>query len=212
MKIVNVIEFVKKNFLQSLILFIACFLLFRECTRPNNTPFPQPTIVVKIDSSWINKKADNITINPVIQQTIPYKLTGKDTQYIPSPNYDILKKQYEDLRDSLLSINIYKDSLKIDSLGYVILNESVFKNKLLERKYSYNLKYPRIKETITITQPYLPKTQIYIGGELYGNQLSLIKGVGINLSLKSKKDKIYEIGTMYLGNELIYKGGYKIKL
>jgi hypothetical protein len=59
------------------------------------------------------------------------------------------------------------------------------------RSTQVNVKYPIIKETITLPAP---KTrQVYAGGQISGNSAELINGINAGLLLKNKRDQIYGV-------------------
>ena len=62
---------------------------------------------------------------------------------------------------------------------------------IVGRSYKYDLKYPKIKETITIKEPYKPKNQLYLGGEISGSRLNLVDQINAGLLFKNKKDQIF---------------------
>jgi hypothetical protein len=89
--------------------------------------------------------------------------------------------------------NIYKDTLQLpDSLGTVALLDTITQNKILGRTFNANVKQRTIKETLIVKE--LPKTQVYYGLTGGFNKEDVVSNVGAGLLIKTKKDKIYNLG------------------
>lgn len=150
---------------------------------------------------------------PVIKRDTSY--LPIDIQYLPSPDYIVLKSRFEALVKEHTVRNIYSDSLRLDSVGYIIINDSVQFNKLFNRSYKYHYEIPNITKTITIVEHPKKTNQIYIGGGILGNKTEGVAGAELGLLLKNKKDQIYgiKVGSDIRGNILYGVQGYwKIKL
>jgi hypothetical protein len=146
---------------------------------------------------------------------------GRDTilentiEYVPSDDYDVLYKQFQELKQELLSKNIYKDSIPVDTFGYVKLTDTLQLNRISGRGFSTHVKIPEKTISITNTIYPKPKNQFYIGGGVYGSQLIPIKQVDVSILLKNKKDQIFGIsGGVDLKGGLIFgvQSFWKIKL
>lgn len=150
---------------------------------------PAKPIIVR-DTVWVDHIGTVISA-PQLIKSIPYPVDRfiKEIQYIPDTNYRKLLIQYQNLLGLYLTKNIQKDSLKIDSIGYVSVTDTVTKNLISNRKFSYNLTYPTITNTITL--PAKPRNQLYIGGALEGNPTSMINQINAGLLWKNKKDQIF---------------------
>lgn len=173
-------NFVKTNFV-SLVVLILVVILFlqRSCEKP--TPPQQPTI--KRDTMWVVKDS-LITSKPRVIKTV--EIISNDTiinNYLPDTNYQKLLVQYQDVVKELLAKNIHSDMIRIDTNGYVKVTDTVQKNLITGRATEVKIKYPVITNTITL--PYKPVNQVYIGGTIGNNQLSS------GLLLKNKKDQIF---------------------
>ena len=89
--------------------------------------------------------------------------------------------------------NIYKDTLNLpDSLGTVSLIDTITQNKILGRTFNASVKQRTIKETMIVKE--LPKTQVYYGLTGGFNKADVVSNVGAGLLIKTKKDKIYNLG------------------
>ena len=171
------------NILSIAILILAVIIVLQ---RSNSSPDIIEKPIVIRDTVW-QKKDSLIYTSPKVVQTIPVKIISE--KYLPDPNYEKLVLQYQELVKLHLAKNIQKDSVQIDSIGFVKVTDTVQNNIVQNRKWEYNIKYPIIKETII--QPAKKTNQLYIGGELQGNQYNIINSINGGLLYKNKKDQIY---------------------
>lgn len=171
------------NVLSIAILILAVIIVLQ---RSNSSPDIIEKPIVIRDTVW-QKKDSVIYTSPKVIQTIPVKIISE--KYLPDPNYEKLVLQYQELVQLHLAKNIQKDSVQIDSIGFVKVTDTVQNNIIQNRKWEYNLKYPIIKETII--QPPKKVNQLYVGGGLQGNQYGIINSINAGLLYKNKKDQIY---------------------
>ena len=171
------------NILSIAILILAVIIVLQ---RSNSSPDIIEKPIVVRDTIW-QKKDSVIYTSPKVVQTIPLKIISE--KYLPDPNYDKLVLQYQELVKLHLSKNVQKDSVKIDSIGFVKVTDTVQNNIVQNRKWEYNIKYPIIKETII--EPPKKINQLYIGGGLQGNQYNIINSINGGILYKNKKDQIY---------------------
>ena len=171
------------NILSIAILILAVIIVLQ---RSNSSPDIIEKPIVIRDTIW-QKKDSVIYTSPKGVQTIPIKIISE--KYLPDPNYDKLVLQYQELVKLHLAKNIQKDSVQIDSIGFVKVTDTVQNNIVQNRKWEYNIKYPIIKETVI--QPPKKVNQLYIGGGLQGNQYNIINSINGGILYKNKKDQIY---------------------
>jgi hypothetical protein len=171
------------NILSIAILILAVIIILQ---RINSSPDIVEKSTIVRDTVW-QKKNSVIYTSPKVVQTIPVKIVSE--KYLPDPNYDKLVLQYQELVKLHLAKNVQKDSVQIDSIGFVKVTDTVQNNIVQNRKWEYNIKYPIIKETII--QPPKKVNQLYIGGGLQGNQYNIINSVNGGILYKNKKDQIY---------------------
>jgi len=184
-----------------LVLFIV-ILLFIILTKDRGCSSKmEPTTVTVHDTAWavhdslIIKK---LKVKEVIHDTLPL-------EYIADTNYPKLKAQYDALVFVHLAKNIYFDTLKIDTLGYVTVADTVHKNEMQNRAYKYNYKIPTITVTTTITKQAPPKGALFIGGGVTGNP-NEVKSLFGGFLYKSKKDKVFGLNVGLTGNSKIVYG------
>jgi hypothetical protein len=190
------------------ILVLLVVLLLQRCGGKTETTEPK---IVR-DTIWVHKDS-TILSKPQMVGSIPIPIDRWNTEYLPDTNYTKLLAQYMDVTNKFLASNMHSDSLKIDSIGYVHVKDTVSRNLITSRSYTYNLKYPIIKETITIPEP--KKTQVYIGGGFEGDESELVSDVSVGLLLKNKKDQIFGVSvgySVYSGIQFGISSYWKIKL
>jgi hypothetical protein len=175
----------------AVIVLIAIIVFQRTGCGPNKAAKGPDTVTVHdttydVHDSLIVKKMTIYKTLPPVHDTLP-------PQYVADTNYAKLKIQYENLLGLFLARNVYVDSLKLDSVGYVVVSDTLSSNKLNNRGYQYNYKIPTIHTTTTITK-YAPlKNQLYAGGGIGGNKTLGITNLNAGLLLKTKSDKIYSV-------------------
>jgi hypothetical protein len=86
-------------------------------------------------------------------------------------------------------VKVYSDTIRVDSLGFAYIHDTISQNKIQARGFSANFNLP----TITITKLIEPKSknQLYLGfiGDLrhFNGQI----GVGGSIALKTAKNTLY---------------------
>lgn len=96
------------------------------------------------------------------------------------------------LKDYLAKI-VYKDTLVLDGgLGTIALTDTITKNRILGRTWDAKVKERTIKEELIVKEP--AKAQLYYGLNAGFNKEDYVSAVGAGVILKTKKDKIYQLG------------------
>ena len=123
-------------------------------------------------------KGDDIYHETVVEKNVEVPvLTKVDT-------LTILKEFYKKV--------VYKDSLKLDNdLGMISITDTIYKNKVLGRKWNAYLKERTVKETTIVKE--LPKNQVYWGFNGGFNKEDVVSNVSAGLILKTKKDKLVQL-------------------
>lgn len=182
------------------IIVILLMVLSFEKTGCNSSQIKADTVTLhdttwKVHDSLIIKK---LKIKEVIHDTLP-------PEYIADTNYPKLKAQYDALVVAYLAKNIYADTVKLDTLGYVAVADTVYKNEIHNRSYKYNYKIPTVTITNTITKYAPAKGALFMGGGIAGNKngVELLQG---GFLYKSKKDKVFGLNLGINGNSQIIYG------
>lgn len=125
----------------------------------------------------VTKKGADIVHDVIVHDTA-VKLVNVDTVAL--------------LHDYLAKV-IYKDTLRLpDSLGIVALTDTITRNRILGRTFDAKVKQREIKETLIVKE--LPKTQVYYGLNGGFNKTDVVSNIGAGLIVKTKGDKIYQLG------------------
>jgi hypothetical protein len=96
------------------------------------------------------------------------------------------------LKDYLAKV-IYKDTLTLDGgLGTIALTDTITKNRILGRTWDAKVKERIIKEELIVKEP--ARNQVYYGFNGGFNKADVVSHVGAGVILKTKKDKIYQLG------------------
>ncbi len=130
-----------------------------------------------IKTKVVTKKGDDIYHETIVEKEV----------LIPA-NVDtaaLLKDYYSKV--------LYKDVLVLpDSLGTVSVIDTISQNKILGRTFDAKVKERTIKETTIVKE--LPKNQVYFGFDGGFNKADVVSHIGTGVMLKTKKDKIYQLG------------------
>lgn len=164
--------------IQTLLIIVLVVLLFlqRSCS---SDPIPDTKIVTKIEVKYD-------TINTVTKTYIPKWKTKietiHDTFQADIDTLAILKDYYTKY--------YYSDTLKIDTVGYAIINDTITQNFIAARKIKTNILIP----TTTITKEiYLNENELYWGLGLQG-RTDQINYLGGELLFRNKKKQVYGLG------------------
>jgi len=181
---------IRSNILNLIVLILIVVVLLQRCDIA--TLRHNDTIKIVKDTVWVHNDTMVVT-KPQIIKTVPIDVS-RDTiinHYIPDTNYQKLVLQYQEVVNQLLAKNIHEDMIRIDTNGYVKITDTVQRNTVIGRSSEVSIKYPIIKETITLPAPKV--RQVYAGGQVAGNSAELINSINAGLLLKNKKDQIYGI-------------------
>lgn len=182
-----------------ILILVVILVLQRSCTGPNIPP--KPEIIRVTDTTWLEK-------DTIIYRDTPVPYRVEVPVEVPA-NVDtaaILKDYFAKY--------IYKDSIPIDTFGYVRLTDIITQNKIEKREYSLSYKLPTIRDSVTVIIPPTPRTQVYVGFNIMGNVQYPVSYFGPNIVLKTKKDQMYNLGIgMGVGGVTIGGGmAWKIKI
>lgn len=151
-------------------------------------------LFIKDKSSYIGKPSVIVTIDTVYQQKTFTKFTkGKsipfvvlDTTYLIDEVHDTITivKDYN-------QVKVYSDTMRIDSLGYAYIQDTISQNKIQGRGFSANFNLPTI--TITKVIEPKPKNEVYFG--LLGDLMAIDNkvGLGLGLGFKTAKNGLFTI-------------------
>ena len=162
---------------------VAIILLQRSCNGSNDKDLVKQT--VKTDTVW--KETKDTVFKTVKVTNIKY-VPLKEEKYTVSDNCDSSKVRFENLLKEHLVRTVYADTIKLDSLGTIVVKDTVWLNKLYgKREYIKDYKIPFVTKTITKKED--PKRQMYIGGNSFIGTPGLLAP---GLIYKDRKDRVYQ--------------------
>jgi len=162
---------------------VAIILLQRSCNGSNDKDLVKQT--VKTDTVW--KETKDTVFKTVKVTNIKY-VPLKEEKYTVSDNCDSSKVRFENLLKEHLVRTVYADTIKLDSLGTIVVKDTVWLNKLYgKREYIKDYKIPFVTKTITKKED--PKRQMYIGGNSFIGTSGLLAP---GLIYKDRKDRVYQ--------------------
>ena len=180
-------------------ILVIIIILMRSC---ESTIIPkEPVVITKYDTIWKET-----------HDTITKKVTISNVEYVPYEK--IIFANVEDCMREYNKRTTYKDTIALDSLGTIVVIDTVFQNSLKDRTIFKNYKIPLVTKTVTIIKQPDPKRQLYIGGNLFGDKRTL-QSITPGLLYKDRKDRIFQtnIGVNFDGTLIFGLGTYwKINL
>jgi hypothetical protein len=173
------------------ILVIIVFLFIKD----KSEYIGQPAVIVDTDTVYQQK-----TFTKFIKgKSIPFVVL--DTIYNIDEVHDTITivKDYN-------QVKVYSDTMRIDSLGYAYIQDTISHNKIQGRGFKAEISEKTIYVTKTITPK--PKSEVYLGvlGDLraFDNKV----GLGLGLGYKTAKNGLFTINA----TTNHYSLGYYIKL
>lgn len=195
-----------KNLTNIIIIFLLVILAFKACRNSH----PATQISIHRDTTWIIKDC-TIYSRPQPIKVIPATQSKEyyTKQYLPDTNYLKLLSQYREVVNKLLSTNIVRDSSKIDSIGSVFIEDTVYGNAIIGRSIRSSLQYPIVKEYLTVQEK--KRNQLYAGFSVFMGSNTAISG---GFLFKNKKDNAIGLSVGLNNIGVFYGASYytKIKL
>ena len=190
-----------------IIVLVVIIILQRSCSEKHVND-----VSVKTDTIW---KHTNDTVYKDVKIVEKIFVKPENVNYYPGETIDTCKARFQNLLKEHLVRTVYSDTLKLDSLGTIVVRDTVWINKLYgKRSYTKNYKIPEVTKTITITKQEEPKRQLYVGLNAFANRND-ITAFSPGFIYKTKKDHIYQasIGVSFDGTITYGFGTYwKIKI
>ena len=161
----------------------------------------------KSDTTIVHDTTWSVHDSLIYAKPKPAKIVYLDApvEYLADTNYARLKVQYDSLLREYFALKTYADTVRLDTLGYVSVIDSVQKNGLIGRSYHTNYKIPTVTVTKTITHYAPPTSALFFGGGVEGNKTLGVTGAQVGILYKSKKDKIVGLNVgSSIGTQLTY--------
>lgn len=214
----------KTNLIYILIIALLLMILYETCKHKKGSTNFTSHSDTSVQLNYIYYK-DTTKSKPVYVKGGRDRILETRIEYMPSGDYDELVKQFQSLKETLLSKNIYIDSLMLDSLGWVKITDTVQRNAILGRTFEKNIKVPIKTITVTNTVQAPVRRQLYVGGSVYatpfsmaphnvfgGDRQSIITNVSGEFLYKDRQDRLFGAGVQWDGKDLNYGVSSYIKL
>lgn len=195
-----------------IVLLLTIIFLQRSCTSKTTGSESKTDTITVVDTFYLTKDSLVYSKPKLIKVVVPKYLPA---EYKPDTTYSGLVKQFDKLVSEHTTKKVYKDSLYIDSLGYVMLTDTLQFNKLKNRSSYYSFKIPRIKETVTVTESAPAVRQVYVGGALSTSRAFDAYNLQFGILYKTKQDQLFgPVVSFNTSGQLMYgvQSYWKIKL
>jgi len=166
-----------KNLQTLLIVILALILLYQtQCTKKDPV---EPEVIVTIETKW---DTVSVTQTEYVPKWRTKVVTEHDTIHADIDTMSILKDYYAKYH--------YTDTLTLDTLGYLVLNDTITRNSILSRSYVSKVQIP----TTTITEKhYLNRRELYWGLGVHGST-SQLNYVGGEFLYRTKNKQAFGLG------------------
>lgn len=191
----------QKVYLGVIAVLVVIILLQRSCTPKYTPSIATNTKEIVYDTIWKDVVKTEYRRLKVFLRDTTY-LPG-DTIFTADSNYDNLKLQYQLLAKNYASRNIYRDSIQLDTLGFIVLTDTLQYNKVQSRSYDHNYRLPTLIGHVQVQ----PRRQLYIGGGISIDRSLELSNLQAGLLYKTKKDQIFGLHTGVSQNLQPYFGG-----
>jgi len=161
--------------IQTLLIVVLAVLLFyqKSCS---STPPVEPQTITEVITRWDTLK---VATKEYVPKYIRKTIVNIDTFQAPIDTMSILRDYYAKY--------FYTDTIKVDSLGFIVINDTVTRNLISKRDVQSNIFIP----TTTITNTtYLYKRELFWGASVSGNQ-EQIQSINGELMYVNKKRNAY---------------------
>jgi len=164
--------------IQTLLIVVLAVLLFlqRSCS---STPPVEPTVITEIVTHWDTVKVETTKYVPKIVEKVVVDI---DTFSTPIDTVTVLKDYYAKY--------FYTDTIQIDTLGSIVINDTITRNLISMRDVQSNIFIPTTTITNTI---YLYKREFY-GGFSVGATNQAVQNINGELLYVNKKRDAYGFG------------------
>ena len=164
--------------IQSLLVVVLAVLLFyqKSCS---STPPVEPQTITEVVTRWDTLK---VATKEYVPKYIRKTVVDIDTFQAPIDTISILKDYYAKY--------FYTDTIKVDSLGFIVINDTVTRNLISKRDVQSNIFIPTTTITNTV---YLYKKEFF-GGISVGATNQAVQNINGELLYINKKRNAYGFG------------------
>ena len=172
-----------KNIQTLLVVVLAALLLYQKgCS---STPPVEPEVITEVVTRWDTLK---VATKEYVPKYIRKTVVEIDTFQVPIDTISILKDYYAKY--------FYTDTIKVDSLGFIVINDTVTRNLISKRDVQSNIFIPTTTINNTI---YLYKREFF-GGISVGGMVNPVQNespinyISGELMYVNKKRNVYGLG------------------
>ena len=164
--------------IQTLLIVVLAALLFlqRGCS---STPPVEPEVITEVVTKWDTVKIEKTEYVPKIVEKVVVEI---DTFSAPIDTITVLKDYYAKY--------FYTDTIQIDTLGSIVINDTITRNLISMRDVQSNIFIPTTTITNTI---YLYKHEFY-GGFSVGATNQAVQNINGEFLYVNKKRDAYGFG------------------
>jgi hypothetical protein len=150
-----------------------------------------------------------------------------DTHYVPKVSIKTIKGSvilkdtviYKTITEKVDTMSILKDyfatkvfvdTLRIDSMGYVSVRDTISENAIVGRQYTSKLNMMIVNKNVIVKEP--KRAQLHAGFGVSFDKVNLVNSLQGNILIKTKKDRIISIGagidhtaTPFLNSSIYWK-------
>ena len=164
--------------IQTLLIVVLAVLLFyqKSCS---STPPVEPQTITEVITRWDTLK---VATKEYVPKYIRKTIVNIDTFQAPIDTMSILRDYYAKY--------FYTDTIKVDSLGFIVINDTVTRNLISKRDVQSNIFIPTTTINNTI---YLYKREFFGGISVTGNRETL-QNISGELMYINKKRNTYGFG------------------
>ena len=164
--------------IQTLLVVVLAALLFLQRGCSSTSPV-EPEVITEVVTQWDTiRVAEKEYVPKYIRKTV----VEIDTFSVPIDTISILKDYYAKY--------FYTDTIKIDTLGTIVINDTVTRNLISMRDVQSNIFIPTTTITNTV---YLYKREFY-GGISVGSTNQAVQNINGELLYINKKRDAYGFG------------------
>ena len=166
-----------KNIQTLLVVVLAALLFFqRGCS---STPPVEPKVITEVVTKWDTVKVEQTEYVPQIIEKVVINI---DTFTTPIDTVSVLKDYYAKY--------FYTDTIQLDTLGSIIVNDTITRNLISFRDVQSNIFIPTTTVTNTV---YLYKREFF-GGVSVGTTNQAVQNINGEILYVNKKRQAYGFG------------------
>jgi hypothetical protein len=165
--------------IKTLLIVVLGVIIFLTRGCQNGSDITEPQVITEVVTKWDTVQIEKTKYIPTVVEKVVVNI---DTFTTPIDTLSVLKDYYAKY--------FYTDTIMLDSLGYVTINDTITRNLISFRDVQSEILIPTTTITNTV---YINKRELYVGTTLNGDRTQLNNLSG-NLLYKTKKRNVYNIG------------------